>query len=50
MINSGNDTLINLRNAVNKNEIAENENSDNIIDIVKKILEFNKQKKGTGLS
>ena len=30
-----------LRNAVNKKEIPENENSDKVIDIVRKILVFN---------
>ena len=30
-----------LRNAVNKKEIPENENSDKVIDIVRKILIFN---------
>ena len=37
--------LIDLRNAVNRKEISENENPDKVIDIVEEILKFNKQQK-----
>ena len=36
--------LIGLRNAVNKKEIPKKENLDEIIDIVKKTLDFKQQK------
>ena len=42
-----NNRFFELRNDVNKKEIPENENSDKVISIVKKILCFNK--KGRGL-
>ena len=35
-------SLTDLRNFVNSKEIPENENSNKIIDIVEKILDFNK--------
>ena len=37
-VNQVSDTLINLRNAVNKKKIPENENSDEVMNIVKKSL------------
>ena len=47
--NNVNNALINLRNAVNKKEIPEKEKPDVVINIAEKILEFNKQQKGSGL-
>ena len=38
--------FIDLRNAVNKLEIPENENPDEAIDFVEEILKFNKQQRG----
>ena len=38
-----------LRNAVIRKEISENENPNEIISIVEKILNFNNQQKGKGL-
>ena len=49
LVNSVNDGLIDLRNAINRKEIPENENPNKIVDIVEKILNFNKQQKGKGL-
>ena len=43
-----NESLINLRNSINSNETAENENPKKIVNIVEKILDFNKQQKGKG--
>ena len=40
--------MIHLRNAVNKNPIPENENPDEVIDIVEKNFNFNKQQRGKG--
>ena len=40
MINPVNDSLIGLRNAVNKREIPENEDLDKVINILEKILYF----------
>ena len=40
-----NKALIGLSNSVNKKKIHGNENLDKVIDIVEKILDFNKQKK-----
>ena len=45
IINQTIDSINELKNAVSKKEIPENENQNKIIDIVKKILEFNNQKK-----
>ena len=39
----------NLRNAIIRKEIPENENPNKIVNIVKKILDFNKQQKGKGI-
>ena len=42
--------LINeLKNDIINNEIPENENSKKIIDIVERIIKFDKEQKGTGL-
>ena len=49
LVNNINDGLIGLRNAINRKEIPENENPNKIVDIVEKILNFNKQQKGKGL-
>ena len=43
-----NDELIDSLNAINKKKIPENENPNKIVDIVEKILGFNKQHKGKG--
>ena len=40
MVNPVNDSLIGLRNAVNKKEIPENEDLDKVINILEKILYF----------
>ena len=48
IVNQVNDALIDLRNAVNKNSIPENENPDEVIDIVEKNFNFNKQQRGEG--
>ena len=45
IINQTVDSINELKNAVSKKEIPENENENKIIDIVQKILEFNNQKK-----
>ena len=44
-VNNVNDALIDLRNAVHEKEIVQNENPSKAIDIVKNILDFNKQQK-----
>ena len=44
-----NDVLIYLRNTIKREEIPKNEILDKWIDIVEKILNFNKQQKGKGL-
>ena len=49
LVNSINDVFIDLRNAINRKEISENENSNKIVDIVKKIVDFNKQQKSKGI-
>ena len=41
-----NESLINLRSSINSKEIRENENLKKIVNIVEKIMDFNKQKKG----
>ena len=45
-LNKVNDALIDLRNDAIRREISENENSDKVIYIMEKILDFNKQQKG----
>ena len=40
--------MIDLRNGVNRKEVPHNENPNKIIDIVEKILHFNKQQKHKG--
>ena len=44
-----NDSLVALRNSFNSKEILKNRNLHKIINIVEKILSFNKQQKGRGL-
>ena len=46
LVNIVNDELIDIRNAIIRKDIPENENPNKIIDIVEKILDFNKQQKG----
>ena len=48
IVNEVNNTLIDWRNALNKKEIPKKENPDEVIYIVEKILEFNKQQEGRG--
>ena len=38
--------MIELKNVINRKEIPENENPEKIVNIVKKILNFNNQQKG----
>ena len=49
VVEHNNNAFIDLRNAVNRKEIHENENPDKVIDIVEEILNFNNQKKGKRL-
>ena len=44
-----NDGLIDLRNGINRKEIPENENQKKVVEIVEKILDFNKQQKRKAL-
>ena len=41
--------MINLRNSINSKQIPENKNPKKIVNIVEKILDFNKQQKGKGV-
>ena len=41
--------MIDLRNPVYKKEIPENKNSNKVISIIEKALDFTKQQKGRGL-
>ena len=43
-----NNALINLRHAVNKEKIPNNEHSDKVINIAEEIINFNKQQKWKG--
>ena len=43
-----NELFSNLENFINSKEIAENEDPTKIVNIVEKILDFNKQQKGKG--
>ena len=45
MVNQVDDTFIGFRNAVNKNEILENKNPDEVVALVEKIFDFNNNKK-----
>ena len=44
-----NESLIDLRNSIDGEKIPENENPKKVVDIVEKILDFNKQQKGKGI-
>ena len=44
IIKDNNKGLIELRNSVNSKEIPENENPKNVVNIVRKIIDFNKKK------
>ena len=41
--------MIDLRSSINSKEIPENENPKKVVNIVEKILDFNKQQKGKGI-
>ena len=41
--------MIHLRNAFIRKEIPENENPNKIVNVVEKILDFNKQQKSKGI-
>ena len=41
--------MISLRNVINKKKVTQNENPDKIINIVERILDFNKWQRGKGL-
>ena len=45
-VNNVNNGLIDLRNDFKRKEITENENPKKVVDIVEKIIDFNKQQKG----
>ena len=49
IVNNVNDGLIDLRNDINRKEIPENENPKKVVEIVEKIIDFNKQRKGKGI-
>ena len=49
IVNRANNTLIELRSAVNRKEIPNLENPEKVTDIVEEILNSNKQQKGKGL-
>ena len=44
-----NDALVALKKDINIKQIPENENANRIVNIVERILDFNKQQKGKGL-
>ena len=44
IIKDNNKGLIELRNSINSKEIPENENPKNAVNIVRKIIDFNKKK------
>ena len=50
LVNNVNDGMIDLRNTIIRKEITENENTSKIVDIVEKIVDFNKQQKGKGIT
>ena len=41
--------MIDLRNAITRKEIPENEIPNKVLNIVEKIIDFNKQQKGKGI-
>ena len=46
IVNNVNDGLIDLRNDINRKEIPQNENPKKVVEIVEKMVDFNKQQKG----
>ena len=46
IVNNINNGLIDKRNDINRREISESKNPKKVVDIVEKVLEFNKQQKG----
>ena len=44
-----NDSLIELKKNINTRKIPKNKNPNKTVDLVEKILNFNKQQKGKGL-
>ena len=44
IIKDNNKGLIELRNSINSKEIPENENPKNVVNIVRKVIDFNKKK------
>ena len=44
ILKDNNKGLIELRNSINSKEIPENENPKNVVNIVRKIIDFNKKK------
>ena len=49
LVNNINNGSIDLRNNINRKEVPENGNPEKIDNIVEKILDFNKQRKGKGI-
>ena len=49
LVNNINNGSIDLRNNINRKEVPENGNPEKIANIVEKILDFNKQRKGKGI-
>ena len=45
LVNNVNDGLIDLRNANNKKNVPEKENPEEVVNIVEKIIHFNKQQR-----
>ena len=48
IIKNINNGLIELSNSINSKEIPENENPEKVVNIVEKIIDFNKKQKGKG--
>ena len=49
IIKNINNGMIELRNSINSKEILENENPEKVVNIVEKIIDFNKTQKSKGL-
>ena len=49
LLDNVNNEMIGLRNAIFRKQISENENRNKIVEIVKKVLDFNKQQEGKGI-
>ena len=49
LVNNIHKWLIDLGHDINKKQISENENHKEVVDIVEKILNFNKQQRGKGI-